>query len=218
MSSDRKTLNSTLPKKTHYQTLGLQQNCTEKQVKAAFITLSKVHHPDLNLSDPSRNEKFVKIYEAYETLSRPERRNVYDSDLRYQEKLRQVYRDDLQVKTNAPRYRVWRDESIYSMRDKTSQDFNGDYYGIKGVKRVSNYWIAGGAVFVMMLGTLMHYTAFKHAGTFTVTQLDTRDERIARELFKVRRNAIKNSTDQQIEAMTHKFDWKKDTDEGVKQD
>ncbi len=49
------------------------------------------------------------------------------------------------------------------MRDKTAESFdkNKPYYGMKGVNRVSNGWIAGGAIFVMLFGALVHYTAFK---------------------------------------------------------
>ncbi len=58
----------------------------------------------------------------------------------------------------------WRDESIWSMRDKSkdkSYDRNS-YYGIKGVSRKPNSWIAGAAILLMGVGALFHYVAFKY--------------------------------------------------------
>jgi len=191
----------------HYDTLGLKESCTSKEVKDAFLTLSKIHHPDLNSNDPSHKEKFVKIYEAYEVLCRPDRRLVYDSDLRFRERMAQSGQN-LNVETDAPRYTTWRDESIWSMRDKSkTNDTNKPYYGIKGINRVSNYWIAGGTIVVMLFGTFFHYTALKHGTAFTIAQLDTRDEKLARKLYKVRQTAEDNGNDMQIDIMKEKFGW-----------
>lgn len=49
------------------------------------------------------------------------------------------------------------------MRDKTAESFdkNKPYYGVKGINRVSNSWIAGGAIVLMLVGALFHFTVFK---------------------------------------------------------
>jgi hypothetical protein len=41
-------------------------------------------------------------------------------------------------------FRVWEDKSFWNYEDQTKHDYNkdGDYYGIKGLKRVHNGWIA----------------------------------------------------------------------------
>jgi curved DNA-binding protein CbpA len=44
----------------------------------SFYKLSKTHHPDRNPSDPSASQRFVKISEAYTTLSSPTKRQSYD--------------------------------------------------------------------------------------------------------------------------------------------
>lgn len=95
------------------------------------------------------------------------------------------------------------------MRDKTSEDFNKNkpYYGVKGINRVSNYWIAGGAVVVMLIGALFHYAAFKHSVTFNLNNIHTRDEKHAMELFKARQRAMRNGNDVQIELLREKFGW-----------
>lgn len=63
----------------HYKVLGVPKNADEKQIKKAFKKLSIKYHPDKNKdkSEWAKNE-FVKIANAYETLSDPKKRKVYD--------------------------------------------------------------------------------------------------------------------------------------------
>ncbi|CAB4057952.1 unnamed protein product [Lepeophtheirus salmonis] len=52
--------------KTHYETLGISQNASVKDIKDSYINLSKVHHPD---SVNGSAEDFRIISEAYDILS-----------------------------------------------------------------------------------------------------------------------------------------------------
>jgi molecular chaperone DnaJ len=61
-----------------YEVLGVPPNADEKQVKTAFRSLARELHPDVNRHDPEAEEKFKEAAEAYEILSDPERREVYD--------------------------------------------------------------------------------------------------------------------------------------------
>ncbi|KAG9242586.1 hypothetical protein BJ878DRAFT_514716 [Calycina marina] len=65
----------------HYQTLKVPPNATPAEVKKSFYTLSKLHHPDANPSDPTASARFVKISTAYATLSIPAKRREYDRSL-----------------------------------------------------------------------------------------------------------------------------------------
>lgn len=62
----------------YYQTLGVDRNATEAQIKSAYRKLARKYHPDVN-KDPSAVEKFKNINEAYEVLSDKEKRSRYDS-------------------------------------------------------------------------------------------------------------------------------------------
>jgi len=61
-----------------YELLGVQRGADEREVKKAFRKLARELHPDVNRHDPEAEEKFKQAAEAYEVLSDPERRQVYD--------------------------------------------------------------------------------------------------------------------------------------------
>lgn len=60
-----------------YQTLGVQRNADERELKTAYRKLARQYHPDVNPS-PTAKEKFQEINNAYEVLSNPEMRARYD--------------------------------------------------------------------------------------------------------------------------------------------
>jgi molecular chaperone DnaJ len=61
-----------------YDTLGVPRGAGERDIKKAFRVLARELHPDVNSHDPEAEEKFKAAAEAYEVLSDPERRGVYD--------------------------------------------------------------------------------------------------------------------------------------------
>ena len=61
-----------------YELLGVQRGADERAIKKAFRALARQLHPDVNSHDPAAEEKFKAAAEAYEVLSDPERRGVYD--------------------------------------------------------------------------------------------------------------------------------------------
>jgi molecular chaperone DnaJ len=65
-------------KRDLYEVLGVARDADEKQVKKAFRALARELHPDVNRHDPEAEEKFKEASAAYEVLSDPERRAVYD--------------------------------------------------------------------------------------------------------------------------------------------
>jgi DnaJ-class molecular chaperone len=62
----------------YYDVLGVRRGASEAEVKKAFRKLARELHPDVNAHDPEAEEKFKAAAEAYEVLSDPERRQVYD--------------------------------------------------------------------------------------------------------------------------------------------
>lgn len=65
----------------HYAALGLHRACTEAQIRAAYRVLAKQHHPDVNGGAAEALARTQELNAAYEILSDPEKRLVYDDEL-----------------------------------------------------------------------------------------------------------------------------------------
>jgi curved DNA-binding protein len=64
--------------KDYYKILGVSKSADQDEIKKAFRKLARQHHPDANKGDKKSEEKFKEINEAYEVLSDPEKRKMYD--------------------------------------------------------------------------------------------------------------------------------------------
>lgn len=62
----------------YYKVLGIQEDATEDQIKKAFRKGARKYHPDVNPDDPTAEENFKDLNEAYQVLSDPEKRKKYD--------------------------------------------------------------------------------------------------------------------------------------------
>ena len=64
-----------------YELLGLSRRASQDDIRRAYRKLVREHHPDTNPGDPSAEERFKEIQQAYEVLSNPEKRQGYDQRL-----------------------------------------------------------------------------------------------------------------------------------------
>jgi Ca-activated chloride channel homolog len=62
----------------YYRTLGITKDATKDEILDAFILATQNYHPDSD-ADPEAREKFLRIQQAYEVLSDPEKRQEYDA-------------------------------------------------------------------------------------------------------------------------------------------
>lgn len=62
--------------KDYYKILEVEEKATQDEIKKAYRKLASQYHPDKN---PTGEEKFKEIAEAYETLSNPQKKEQYDN-------------------------------------------------------------------------------------------------------------------------------------------
>jgi molecular chaperone DnaJ len=74
-----------MPEKDYYKVLGVSPDASKDEIRKAYRKLAKKYHPDRNKGSDSAQEKFKEISEAYNVLSKPEKRKKYDQ-------LRQAHR------------------------------------------------------------------------------------------------------------------------------
>jgi len=67
-----------MAKRDYYEILNLKRGASEKEIKAAYRKLARKHHPDVNPGDANAETKFKEISEAYQVLSDPKKRVMYD--------------------------------------------------------------------------------------------------------------------------------------------
>src|SRR5215470_9791118 len=65
-------------KRCYYETLEVDRTADDTGLKAAFRKLAMKWHPDRNPGDPSSEQRFKEINEAYEVLKDPDKRAAYD--------------------------------------------------------------------------------------------------------------------------------------------
>ena len=65
-------------KRDLYEVLGISKTADEKAIKKAYRKLAKKYHPDMNPGDKTAEQKFKEATDAYNILSDPEKRKLYD--------------------------------------------------------------------------------------------------------------------------------------------
>ncbi|MEZ4337302.1 MAG: J domain-containing protein [Sandaracinaceae bacterium] len=61
-----------------YAVLGVKPDATEDEIRRAYRKAARKHHPDVNPGDAGAEDRFKKLSAAYEVLSNPEKRALYD--------------------------------------------------------------------------------------------------------------------------------------------
>ncbi|XP_026313770.1 dnaJ-like protein 60 isoform X2 [Hyposmocoma kahamanoa] len=175
-----------LSRKTHYEVLNLRRNCTDKEIKEAYIQMSKEFHPDKN-KDKNAQQNFVRIVEAYNTLSKPASRAQYDS------------LTELNTRPTYPHhaYETYNHRTNYYQRYQ-HQEYKEppkDYYGVSGLKKLPNYIIIMVCFGIALVGTLLQVLVIREMYISNRRKSAEQSKYLSEELEKVRATAKSNTND-----------------------
>ena len=67
-----------MPKRDYYEILSVERTVTVEEIKKSYRKLAVKYHPDKNPGDKAAEEQFKELGEAYEILSDPQKRALYD--------------------------------------------------------------------------------------------------------------------------------------------
>ncbi|XP_063828609.1 dnaJ-like protein 60 isoform X1 [Ostrinia nubilalis] len=189
-----------LARKTHYDVLKLRKNCTDKEIKEAFIQMSKEYHPDKN-KDSAAQEKFVRIVEAYNVLSKPGSRARYDS-------INETSGSTYVYKTHVP-YNIRRSQQSYYYENPTQKTQSTTdqkaYYGMSGVKKVPNYVIILMCCGLALVGVFVQVFVISELYVVQRRQAHEKSKFLAEELERVRSAAQGNGNDVQSRLLLEKI-------------
>src|SRR6266852_8967983 len=65
-------------KPDYYGALGISRDAKADEIRKVYRKLARKHHPDLNPGDKAAEERFKKVQEAYDVLSDPKKKQMYD--------------------------------------------------------------------------------------------------------------------------------------------
>ena len=76
-----------MAKEDFYKILGVKRDAKPDEIKKAYRRLARKYHPDVNPGDKAAEERFKQMSEAFDVLSDPKKRAVYDRFGQYSENL-----------------------------------------------------------------------------------------------------------------------------------
>jgi len=181
---------------THYEVLGLTQNASTSEIRDAFVSLSKLIHPDCNPSDPNNHAKFIRLSEAYSVLSKTQARREYDFSLGRASLHHQTANSPADTRYPYQHYPYadgvgWDDPSLNLHRNR------------RNAARVPNYIIVAACMGIVALGFVYLFLGYKYSLMKQRTRLDT-DRRNLQFLKESRDNARLFGVKRQLEILSEK--------------
>ncbi|XP_063384958.1 dnaJ-like protein 60 isoform X2 [Cydia fagiglandana] len=190
-----------LGKKCPYDVLRLRRNCTDKEIKEAFIKMSKEYHPDKN-KDAKAQERFVSIVEAYNVLGKPSSRAQYDILYRSNQS---AYVDRTHVPWNLRNNPSYQYQYQNTQTNRQQARKEKSYYGVSGVKKMPNYMIIMICCGFGLVGLVIQMYVIRHSFLLHQENINEKSRIAAEELDKVRAAAQENGNELQTRLLLEKI-------------
>ncbi|XP_017960374.1 dnaJ-like protein 60 isoform X1 [Drosophila navojoa] len=173
---------------TYYDVLNVNQDCSKRDIRNAYLKLSKQYHPDVmnNAASVEKTARFVKITEAYQTLVKASSRRDYDESL--------SWNPGAMRETIPP----WDVRPNYSANP-------GPYYGIKGLNRVSNWQVALFLLSLGLIGAIFGFSSVRHSFELSRQYQDDVSAEASSHHAAVRADAQKYGNEEQMRRMVERL-------------
>lgn len=197
---------------SYYSLLGVRRDATKAEIKTAFLTLSKQHHPDLNPASKyeEAHKKFREINEAYSVLMDPAKRSIYDqqyyghSNQHFSSPVTGVDEDRFGFYQYDPRANAYMYARAYQYYDFNNKEWQELYRSSNGRwTRQSHFRVIRMLVVLMVTGTLLHGTRiyFTHKNHRRKAEQDSKKNQ---ELYEAVRERGRTSTvREQLNRLSH---------------
>ncbi|KAK3187939.1 hypothetical protein Dsin_027500 [Dipteronia sinensis] len=117
---------------TFYDLLGISESGTLPEIKQAYKQLARKYHPDVSPPDRVQEytQRFIRVQEAYETLSDPRSRALYDRDmsngLHLAFSARRRYQNDVEMEGRDEWKNHWHSQLSELKRRSMNKDARGN--------------------------------------------------------------------------------------------
>ncbi|KAI5699606.1 hypothetical protein M8J76_009528 [Diaphorina citri] len=193
---------------THYEILELERNCSPKEIRSAFIRLSKQFHPDKNPSNPALHDKFVKLNEAYSILNDMDRRRNYDASLNLQTVRQNMFVHKTRARSSysdsGERPENWKDYYDFAAQLKRNESIHVPKFLHKFEK------LSKAALVMLLIGVAtgalgLQILAVQYSKTFPRNVVNSREMEISQNLMNARNDAKKYDLQENIDRFAKRY-------------
>ena len=186
--------------RTHYDVLEVGRNASKADIRAAFVKLSKKHHPDISKSS-NANKHFSDINEAYSVLISPSKRYQYDTQLYTTEsRSQQQYTGSQPFGGYYPGASMYEYSRNYEYHTLTEEEWNKLYN--QSMHRPNHSRVIMWLVVMMVIGTAVHSLRIGHAHKQYQERSDRETQKNLEIYNSIRERAKTSTLEENIERLS----------------